>query len=475
MSSGKKCHKERIIFIGCFRTRKNVNFIRDIWSLTGRLLKKCSLAVILNEVKELVSDDKEILCLWLRMISKRGLSAISKGGSMGLRVEVKVKEFGKRFLGLTLCFLLFVCLPVLKAEELMLQQYITGLKDKKDAVRISSAKSLGEIGKPEVVEALRDALSDKSKSVRLEVINALSKIHNDASVSALGVAIRDKDTKVRLAAIDALANINSKSAIGPLIDATKDKDNKVKISAINLLGSLGDESVIPTLSPLVADKNIKIRLVTIYAVGSIGGVEAIRALSTAVNDKKDEISVVAINVLGALGDKDATPLLTAVLRQRRDITVYDAVADALVSLGSKSAIPSLVEFLDKIDEEQKGKFQEAIVKIIEKNRIVSVKKEIEKPKSVETVQPAAAVSPAAPVPAAVPEKPAPVPAPQVQPENSQQEKLKLMGEHYTAGVNFYQKREYEKAAAELEEALKIDPNNKQSKEMLEKIKKQIKK
>jgi len=41
-------------------------------------------------------------------------------------------------------------------------------------------------------------------------------------------------------------------------------------------------------------------------------------------------------------------------------------------------------------------------------------------------------------------------------------------------VKLYQKREYEKAIAEWEEVLKIDPNHKQSKEMIDKAKKQVK-
>ncbi|HAX61796.1 MAG TPA: hypothetical protein DCX95_04450 [Elusimicrobia bacterium] len=50
-----------------------------------------------------------------------------------------------------------------------------------------------------------------------------------------------------------------------------------------------------------------------------------------------------------------------------------------------------------------------------------------------------------------------------------------MGQHYSAGVALYEKREYEKAIAEWEEVLKLDPNHKQSKKMIEKARKQMKK
>ena len=373
----------------------------------------------------------------------------------------------RKFFIFSFVFLIFGCLY---ADELLVQQYIKGLKDKKKAVRIESAQKLGEIGKPDVVAPLRDALNDKSDDVRLEVVKALSKIQDDTAISAIAVAVKDKDDDVRLAAVDALSSQNGKAAIGPLIEATKDKNNSVKKSAINLLGTFSDSSLIPTLSNCLKDKNISVRLSAVYAAGSIGGIDAIRALSVALNDKDDNVSIAAINVLGALGDQNATPLLTALLRQKRGIVLHNAVADALINLGDKSAIPSIVEFLEKIDEDDKGKFREAIIKILDKNKVVSSKKETVKIKPVETPAPIVQETPPVP-PAGTSVQPSAI-VPQSQP---QEEKLKLMGQHYSAGVSLYEKREYALAIAEWEEVLKIDPNHKQSKKMTEKARKMLKK
>lgn len=374
----------------------------------------------------------------------------------------------RKFFVFGFVFLIFGCLY---ADELLVQQYIKGLKDKKKSVRIESAQKLGEIGKPEVVAPLRDTLNDKSDDVRLEVVKALSKVHDDSAIAALAITVRDKKDKIRLAAVDGLFSQSNKAAIGPLIEATKDKNVSVRKSAINLLGALGDSSIIPTLSNCLKDKKVNVRLAAVYAIGSIGGIDAIRALSAALNDRKNDVSIAAINVLGALGDKNATSLLTVILRQKRDISVYNAVADALVTLGDKSVIPSIVEFLEKIDEEEKVKFSEAIIKILEKNKSGSSKKEVEKPKPAKT---AAQIPATQPGDAVIPV----VSSDQVQQETQQishQEKLKLKSQHYTVGVNHFNKREYEKCIAEMEEILKIDPNHKQSKEMIEKAKKQLKK
>jgi len=381
----------------------------------------------------------------------------------------------RKFFVFGFVFLIFGCLY---ADELLVQQYIKGLKDKKKAVRIESAQKLGEIGKSDVVAPLRDALTDKSGDVRVEVVKALSKIQDDSAVSALAVAVKDKDDDVRLAAVDSLSAQTSKAAIGPLIEATKDKNNSVKKSAINLLGTFSDSSLIPTLSNCLKDKNISVRLASVYAIGSIGGIDAIRALSVAINDKEENVSIAAINVLGALGDQHSTPLLTAVLRQKRSIVVHNAVADALSNLGDKSAIPSIVEFLEKIDEEDKGKFREAIIKILDKNKSASSKKEMVKIKPVEPPTPPTVqkTPPAQPAGTSV-QPPAVVMQDQQisQTQLSQQEKLKQMGQHYSAGVTLYEKREYALAIAEWEEVLKLDPNHKQSKKMIEKAKKQLNK
>ena len=52
--------------------------------------------------------------------------------------------------------------------------------------------------------------------------------------------------------------------------------------------------------------------------------------------------------------------------------------------------------------------------------------------------------------------------------------MKLMQQHYMEGVKLFQNREYEKAAAEMEEVLKLDPDHQPSKDILNRIKNQEK-
>ena len=60
------------------------------------------------------------------------------------------------------------------------------------------------------------------------------------------------------------------------------------------------------------------------------------------------------------------------------------------------------------------------------------------------------------------------------PETSKQAKTKEMKKHYIRATTYYKKGMYKEAISEWENVLKIDPNHKQSKELIEKTKKKMK-
>ncbi|NIN92819.1 tetratricopeptide repeat protein, partial [bacterium] len=52
-------------------------------------------------------------------------------------------------------------------------------------------------------------------------------------------------------------------------------------------------------------------------------------------------------------------------------------------------------------------------------------------------------------------------------------KIRKMKKHYMRAARYYKKRMYKEAISEWEKVLKIDPNHKQSKELIEKAKKKM--
>lgn len=60
------------------------------------------------------------------------------------------------------------------------------------------------------------------------------------------------------------------------------------------------------------------------------------------------------------------------------------------------------------------------------------------------------------------------------PKISKRAKIKQMKKHYMRATRYYKKRMYKEAIEEWEKVLKIDPNHKQSKELIEKTKKKMK-
>jgi len=118
--------------------------------------------------------------------------------------------------------------------EAMLKQ------DRSDAVRAACARALGEIGDPESVEALEEALSD-TLQVRIKAAIALGQIGASSAMLSLTAMLRDQVPEIRYHASQALAEIGDKRSIRPIEVLAVDSDPMVVRGAFKALQKLGDE------------------------------------------------------------------------------------------------------------------------------------------------------------------------------------------------------------------------------------------
>ncbi len=118
--------------------------------------------------------------------------------------------------------------------EAMLKQ------DRSDAVRAACARALGEIGDPESVEALEEALSD-TLQVRIKAAIALGQIGASSAMLSLTAMLRDQVPEIRYHASQALAEIGDKRSIRPIEVLAVDSDPMVARGAFKALQKLGDE------------------------------------------------------------------------------------------------------------------------------------------------------------------------------------------------------------------------------------------
>ena len=100
-------------------------------------------------------------------------------------------------------------------------------------------------------------------------------------------ALEDKEPVVRKIAIYASERINDKTFIPPVIKLLEDPDNGVKAAAIIALGKFEDVSAAPALiNALKKETSPDIKTALIRSLGSIGSKEAIPYIIEALGDKK---------------------------------------------------------------------------------------------------------------------------------------------------------------------------------------------
>lgn len=126
--------------------------------------------------------------------------------------------------------------------EVAAAMYIEELKSEDWRVRQDTAESLGQIGSPESVPALIEALRrDEVEGVRYQAAAALGLIGTPVALAALVEALRnDESGDVRGRAAEALGQIKDPTAVSVLSDTLHmDSDRRVRAEAFTALKLIG--------------------------------------------------------------------------------------------------------------------------------------------------------------------------------------------------------------------------------------------
>jgi hypothetical protein len=100
-------------------------------------------------------------------------------------------------------------------------------------------QALSEIGTPQVIPSLIQALSDSKWAVR-EAAEVLGKIDTPQAIPALIQALSDRDQTVRQAVVEALGKLGDPQTLPPLLQALGDSKWEVRRAATEALGKLTD-------------------------------------------------------------------------------------------------------------------------------------------------------------------------------------------------------------------------------------------
>jgi len=267
-----------------------------------------------------------------------------------------------------------------------IESLVRALGDPEPEVRLTAAKTLGELGETEWEKAVKGETADferlgscggfRSIIPLLRVMSRSRRDEAEMQAAAKGLAVlgknalapiaaalEDRFLSVRRTAVEMLGNLGDAKAVEPLLRTLTDSDEDVRLAAAKALVVLhqateGREAELSTaritevLLLLMGDTSSSVRAVAIRALGDLRCGRAIQPLMEALEDRfEDRFTVFAVaEALAKLGNQVFDPLLK-ILREagggqsRRRASA----AEALGYLGDKRAVPPLIEMLRDAD------------------------------------------------------------------------------------------------------------------------------
>ena len=130
--------------------------------------------------------------------------------------------------------------------------------------REKASDYLGDIGGPEAVPALIEALGDPA--ISWIAAESLGKIGDPRAIGPL-IAVLGSDEKwLRRRAAEALGKFRDPAAVEPVIRLLADKKHDVREVSARALGQIGDERAVPALQGLANDPDLTVRDAALEAI-----------------------------------------------------------------------------------------------------------------------------------------------------------------------------------------------------------------
>ncbi len=237
-------------------------------------------------------------------------------------------------------------------EQVAIQNHIKNLQSPNPRQRSGAAEELGRLHAEEAASHLIELLrEDVNTYVRSACAEALGQIGNPDAIFPLMDALHDTCSFVRRAAAISLGQMSAKEAQGALLHALEDHNFYVRRAAINAIGKLGIPDMGPILLPFLDTSDPRIRRTTITALQRLHTTEAIPQMVAMLEvymdapHQRDIPTVKTLVVaLGKLKAKAAVPVLIRVVRGY--VGVRSLAAKALGKIGDPQAGPVLQAALE---------------------------------------------------------------------------------------------------------------------------------
>lgn len=149
---------------------------------------------------------------------------------------------------------------------------LVGLLDRNPPAKVlaPALAALGQVKDPSTAAAVAKHAGSSDDAVAMSAANALGQIGGDAAVTALTTALSDKRSEIRRSAAEGLGSLKApKAAVPALVKAAQDKDGQVAQAAVSALAKTPTVDALDAYLAGVASKNAGLRQTATKALSAI--------------------------------------------------------------------------------------------------------------------------------------------------------------------------------------------------------------
>lgn len=228
----------------------------------------------------------------------------------------------------------------------MVPDLINRMGGKDPAVKIHLMQLLTKFQRDDINRAFEMQLGDTNKMVRSAALSALAGRKGSVNIEKITKLLLDPDLEVQGKAVDVIVKMNHPDTIKYLVPALKDESEYTRRSAVEVLNEICNPESVKDLLAAIKDDDWWVRARAGDALAEIGGPKVVNSVLELIKDKDEDIRRTAIEILNATKDENAVDTL---IKATDDVDwwVRERAVDALAHIGSKKALPKLLEMLGK--------------------------------------------------------------------------------------------------------------------------------
>ena len=240
---------------------------------------------------------------------------------------------------------LFAIIEEIITEE-MVPDLINRMSGKDPAIKIHLMKLLARFNRDDINRALEEQLRDTNKFIRKAALDALAKREGNINGDKVAALLLDPDLEVQNKAVDVLVKANHPETIQFLIPALKDESEYTRRAAVEVLNEICNPDSVKDLLNAIRDDDWWVRARAGDALAEIGGPKVVNSVLELIKDEDEDIRRTAIEILNSTKDETAVDTLIRATDDE-DWWVRERAVDALAQIGSKKALPKLLDMLGR--------------------------------------------------------------------------------------------------------------------------------